>query len=140
DCRLATTSGNGDHILIMNTRVVPGTIHVGYSASATTPPYPNGIFLVGNDWRGFGFGNGGNIVYVTAARIAFLGNYFDDSTGGEHIIRVAHGERGVISHNYLGKQARTKGVLTIRANDNQLTHDFFVTDNIFVNNSDIGVG
>lgn len=115
-------TGRGVDILVLNTVVIPGTYHSGFSAGGNALDLQGldvheNLFLVGNDWRDFGFGSGGNIVFVSARRLAFLGNVMWDSTGGEHIIRVQHGEGVVVSNNKLGFQADAKGVLSLRSRD-----------------------
>jgi hypothetical protein len=108
--RILGAEGTVQDFLVLRTKVIPGSYHVGFSFSASTLNYygaelHDGVFLVENDWRDFGDGDGGNIVFMAARRIGLLGNIFDDSTGGEHIIRITHGEKGVVSYNVLGRQA-----------------------------------
>jgi hypothetical protein len=124
--------------LIMNTRVVPNTVH-GVLSSALT--FPEKTFVVENEWRDTGFGGfGGCIIFMLAKRLALLGNVLDDGSGAEHIVRLPQIEKGVISHNYFAKPKAEKTLLTIRSQDGDDSFEVFVSDNIFVSHGDEHVG
>ena len=141
------------HALVMDTKNVASTVASGFILSGSGLSYfnydlPENLFCVGNTWVDMGFGAGDNIMFVSAAKIAVLGNHFDDNEDGEHIIRLAHGEKAIISNNYLGRQSSTKQVLTIRSHDkNEVcsagcgndTKEILVSDNILVSGSDIAM-
>lgn len=120
-------------LLVMNTRSVPNTLHRMFSGAIS---FPDKLFIVENDWRDFGFGNGGVIIYTLSKRLAILGNHLEDAIGGEHIVRLVQCEKGVVSHNYFAKPRATKALLTIRAQDKGETHEVIVSDNIFVSHGD----
>ena len=145
--------GAVNNLLILRTAVVPGTYHAGLSLSGTALDYygsdlHDGVFVVENEWRDFGFGSGGTIVFMAARRMALMGNTFDDSIGGEHVIRVQHGEKGVISYNNLGRQAAAKHVLTVRSRNladscsggcGRRSKEFVISENTFLGLDDVTV-
>ena len=147
-----SSRGRPTRILIYKTSAVPGTLHSGVGLSGTLydsrdEDIADEIYVVENTWRDFGFGSGGNIGFIAAGHLAILGNFLEDSTGGEHIIRVQHGEVGVVSHNNFGRQAVTKGLLSLRSRDQndscsagcgRAAREFTVSDNIFRGASDGG--
>jgi len=66
-------------------------------------------------------GQGGNGVYISATRFAYLGNVIDDTIGTEHGMRVPYADRAVISNNLFSRAAGVdsgyggKTTLTVRA-------------------------
>jgi hypothetical protein len=60
-------------------------------------------------------GNGGNGGYIGGQRFSFMGNMIDDSTQAEHVLRLNHVYKGVVSHNTLSNPAPTKGVIKMQA-------------------------
>lgn len=128
-----------ENVLLMDTTAEEGTIHRGFSLSNSALEFAgddlhDGAFLVNNDWRKLGFGSGGNIVAAAARRLALLGNTLLDSQGGEHVVRVFHGEKVIISNNHLGICAGTKAVLTLRSSDGQTAREFVISDNVIWGN------
>jgi hypothetical protein len=126
--------------LVMNTRAVPGTLHRMFSGSVTAP---DKMFIVENDWRDFGLGttgSGGNIIFTLAKRLALLGNHLEDARDGEHIVRLAQCQKGVVSHNYFAKPRITKSLLTLRSSNGGEAHEIIVSDNVFVSHGDQHLG
>jgi hypothetical protein len=120
--------------LVMNTRVVPNTVHAAISSAVTAPEK---MFIVENEWRDTGFTEqGGCIIYMMVKRLALLGNVLDDGSGAEHVVRLVQCEKGVISHNYFARPKELKSLLTIRSKDGGETHEVFVSDNVFVSWTD----
>jgi hypothetical protein len=60
-------------------------------------------------------GGGGYLTYLGAARLAYLGNTANDSTAAEHVLRVIHLSKGVISNNTLSTPATAKHVIKMHA-------------------------
>jgi hypothetical protein len=63
-----------------------------------------------NTFRGeYGF-------YLFANRLALLGDYVNDTNGGtaQHVVRIMHSAKGVISNNTFGNPAPTKQTFTLR--------------------------
>lgn len=64
-------------------------------------------------------GAGNNGMFLQARRMAVLGNFVEDSTAGEHIVRVQYVSKGVFQANDLGLPAPgpggAKNVMTLRA-------------------------
>ncbi|MDO8413673.1 MAG: hypothetical protein Q7S51_07795, partial [Gallionellaceae bacterium] len=56
---------------------------------------------------------GGNGVFLSAQRFSLLGNFIDDSTLAEHIVRLPMIVQGVISNNTLSNQAPLKTILKL---------------------------
>lgn len=67
------------------------------------------------DFRHLVGGSGHNFFYVAAHRLALLGTVADDSTGGEHILRLPWLDRGVISSNDLGNAPNPRHVVKLHA-------------------------
>jgi len=150
---IATASSRSRDLLVLRTGAVPATLHAGlvFSGNALDgkrQDLHDGLFLVENDWRHFGRGSGGNIAFLAAARFALLGNHFEDARRGEHIVRIQHGEKGVISSNVFADQADKKSLLTIRSRDQQgdcsggcgrPSREIVVSDNVFRGTDDINL-
>jgi hypothetical protein len=62
-------------------------------------------------------GSGGNGMFLYAQRLALLGNFVEDTTAAEHVVRVQFVDRGVVQANDWGLPALTKTVFTLRAVD-----------------------
>ena len=83
-------------------------------------------------------GSGGNGMFLQATRLALLGNLVEDSTAGEHIIRIQYANKAALQANDLGLPANLKSVLTIRAVNNgtggvtgtNATDQVVITDNL----------
>ncbi len=61
-----------------------------------------------------GVNNGGNGVFMSATRFAFLGNLIDDTTNAEHGIRTPFINSGVLSNNTISNIADIRVNITIR--------------------------
>lgn len=60
-------------------------------------------------------GGGGNAVaFVAGSKMAFLGNFINDSTGAEHVMRIQHAAKSVFSNNTFSNAANGKQVFTLR--------------------------
>lgn len=53
--------------------------------------------------------------YLCAKRITFMGNYYDNQTGGEHVVRTPYVGGGVFSNNYLANPAPNKHTWQLHA-------------------------
>ncbi len=62
---------------------------------------PDGVFFVDCDCRGVPVGSGNNIVFMAAQRQAYVGCHFEDSTQGEHCVRLSTAQRLVFAHCYV---------------------------------------
>jgi PKD repeat protein len=56
-------------------------------------------------------GGGGNGSMLAGRRVLFLGNTYDDTREAEHVMRLPHLDRAVLSHNDLRRPATTKHVV-----------------------------
>jgi len=59
--------------------------------------------------------NDGNGAFISAARLSILGNTMSNATTGQHILRVAHASKAVISHNALSNPATSKHSIKFHA-------------------------
>jgi hypothetical protein len=73
------------------------------------------IAIVDSDIRRIVGGPGGNGMFLMARRLAAQGNFVEDTTAAEHVMRVQYVSGGVIQANDLGLPATLKHVLTLRA-------------------------
>lgn len=53
--------------------------------------------------------------YICATRLTFMGNWYDNQGGGEHVIRTPYVGGGVFSNNYLANPAPTKHTWQLHA-------------------------
>ena len=136
-------SGRVEELLIYRTSNLPNGISSGlifsYSLlSQRGEALHDGFYVVENRFTNVGH-NGNNGMFIATGHLAILGNFIDNIINrAEHVIRIQHGEVGVVSHNNLGRQNVAKGVLTIRSADQnatcsaacgQPTRDFTISDN-----------
>ncbi len=77
------------------------------------------IFIVECSVLKAGFGAGGNIMFVTYKQSAVLGNDFQDTRKGEHILRAGAYDNLLIAHNRLGAAAGIRSVVTLRSPDSE---------------------
>jgi PKD repeat protein len=150
---LASSTRRVRDLLIFRTNMVQNTFHAGVNFAGNNldlvdEDIHDGVFLVENDWKRVGRGAGGNIVFMAASRQVYLGNDFQDTRTGEHVMRIQHGEKGVISNNLFADQANTKGLITLRSRDQnddcsagcgRPSKEFVLSDNIFRGRDDINV-
>jgi MYXO-CTERM domain-containing protein len=107
-------------ILVMRVELAPATWHnfVLMDASQLSPKdFHERVFLVENWVPKAGFGNGGNILYIAYKDSAILGNNFQDTRTGEHILRAEAYDNLIIAHNELGGVLNTKHAITLRSWD-----------------------
>jgi len=62
-------------------------------------------------------GNGGNGLYLAAARMAVMGNYINNALGSEHGFRTAFIDRGVVSNNTVTGIPSGRAFITLRSPD-----------------------
>lgn len=60
---------------------------------------------------------GGNAMFLTATRMAILGNSLDNAGGGEHNFRSMYFDKFVLSNNTFSRPAAAKANITLRAPD-----------------------
>ncbi len=81
-------------------------------------------------------GAGGNLLYGEATDLFIAGSTFNDSTGGEHAMRLTHVVRGVISNNYIGMVPAPRLAIKLHApdfsTDPRYTEFVNISDNIIV--------
>lgn len=83
-------------------------------------------------------GKGHNFAFVAAHRLSMLGNRFQDSTGGEHIVRLTWVDRGIVSNNDFGNAPSPRHLLKIHApkfdepgvGQGKYTQQLVVSDNV----------
>ena len=110
---------------------------VGFSTSGAWPApdvVTKELAIVENHYSAGVSGSGGNCVYVHARKLMLLGNDFDRGGAMEHVVRVALGEKAVISHNRLANPAATKHHLKVHASgatDGLVSKQIVISDNWF---------
>lgn len=111
DSHIARVEGKATNLLLL--RVQGETISGGVSAPASIILYWNdndypgqdiidGLTLQECEMRTLIGGGGHNFAFIASRRFLFLGNTFNDSTGGEHVMRAEWLDRAVIAHNAMG--------------------------------------
>jgi PKD repeat protein len=134
--------------LYLRMSIEPGTFAMGV-AQAISSGNANGLFVVDCDLRKLSsVGGGGNIGYVQGRRIVILGSVFDDSKGGEHVLRIPHADGLVISNSQLSRQAVNKAVLSLRSADvggscgfcGEWTQNVVISDNLIGGSASTTVG
>lgn len=60
-------------------------------------------------------GGGGYLAFLSAARLAIMGNMLNDATAVEHVLRLPFVTKGVITNNTLGQPAPTKVVIKLHS-------------------------
>ncbi len=99
----------------------------------------DGLALSELDVRNIVGGNGGNGVYLVGRRMAAMGCSFEDSTAAEHVWRMPHIEKGLLTHNIVSKAAIGKHLLKLHGpkfddgllGNGQYTERVQISDNIF---------
>lgn len=79
-------------------------------------------------------GSGNNGLWSSDAfGFFFAGNHINDTTAGEHGMRIQGARKGAVSHNTFTDAASTKQVFTLRGNDTApyVTQYIMVSDNVF---------
>jgi len=59
-------------------------------------------------------GAGAYVAFVAGAKMVYLGNLVNDSTGAEHVMRIMYSAKGIFSNNTFSNPAPTKQVFTLR--------------------------
>jgi PKD repeat protein len=120
--RIANIQGTGINILFLRVDGTPGTVGRGFSAPLSIINLQNqdlsdGVFFWECDVRSIMGGSGCNIIAIATRRLAVLGCEFHDTTLAEHIIRIFHCDRGVISCNNMGEVSAVRLLIKCHAAD-----------------------
>jgi hypothetical protein len=99
----------------------------------------DGLTIADCEFRDIVGGGGFNISYIAAHHLMLLGNVYNNSTAGEHIIRTPWVDRGVFSNNDLGDAPSGRHVLKMHAPEfgmggigqGKYTEQVVISDNIF---------
>jgi PKD repeat protein len=75
----------------------------------------SGISIVETEFNRLVGGQGYNIAFLGARKLLFLGNHWNDATGGEHVLRIPAAKRALLAHNRLTNAARAKHVVKLHA-------------------------
>jgi len=124
DSQVVSVSGTARDLLLLRLRA--RDIGAGVVAADTLIEYWNehgypgadviDVFgIADSEFRHLVGGSGHNFFYVAAHRLALLGTVADDSTGGEHVLRLPWLDRGVISSNDLGNAPSPRHVVKLHA-------------------------
>lgn len=81
-------------------------------------------------------GGGNNMAYITAHRLALLGNYYNNSTEGEHVVRIRFTKGAILSSNDLGRANGPRLLLKLHSLDwetegQEYTENVLISDNVF---------
>jgi PKD repeat protein len=84
-------------------------------------------------------GDGHNLGFITARRLMILGSTWQDSTGGEHVLRLPWVDRGVLSSNLMGGAPSGKHVMKLHAptfdsggiGKGRYSENIVISDNVF---------
>ena len=137
----------------MRTKNVPGSYDRAVNLAGNFLDFQgedihDGIFIVENHFDDFGFSGSRSAVFLATARLAVQGNFLNDAVDGGHVVRIQHGEKGVILNNYLARQKQQRSLLTIRSRDKNSTcsagcgrdtEELVVSDNFFYTNDAISL-
>jgi hypothetical protein len=118
--------GNGtvNNITILRIRMNRGSNFI--SISASTLDYNNrngnpghvlhsGMAVVETEYERLISGQGSNIGMLIGQKTLFLGNRWNDATGGEHVLRIPAIKRALLAHNRLSNAAPTKHLIKLHA-------------------------
>lgn len=75
------------------------------------------IAVVDSNFQRLNQGSGSGGMFFQARRVAALGNFVSDSTGGEHVVRAQYINKGVFFGNDFGFPAVAKHAFTLRADN-----------------------
>ncbi len=86
-------------------------------------------------------GGGYNMAYLNGTRLVVLGNYYNNSTEGEHVMRIRFTQNSVVSSNQLGAANGPRLLLKLHAlnwgtESLEYTERVVVSDNIFQGTED----
>jgi len=141
--------GSGTVRQVLLYRLRARDIHTGFSFSPSVLDYfgipmHDQLAIADCDIAHATGGSGGNLTYIGADRVTMLGNRLWDSRDAEHVLRSPYMNRGVISHNDLRHQARTKHVIKLHAPawgaGGVYTEKVVLADNVIVGDADWSVG
>jgi hypothetical protein len=98
----------------------------------------DGLTIADCEMRAITGGGGKNISYIAAHRLLMLGNVYNDSTGGEHVLRTPWIDRGVLSSNDFGHAPKGRHVLKLHApgfarsgiGRGKYTEELVISDNV----------
>jgi len=142
DSQIIQIGGTAPDILVL--RVGGEGIGQGASAADTLVDYyhengldfqdnPDNFGFVDCNWQHLRGGSGHNFWYVAAHRLVILGTVANDSTMGEHVLRIPWADHAVISNNDLGNAPEPRHVVKLHAQttDHGTTSNHIVfSDNI----------
>ena len=122
-------------VLFLRLDGTPGTWHAMLITEETqlSPQYSGWythMFMVESTISRLGFSypskskgpgnNGANVLYLSWKESAILGNDFEDTTRGEHVIRAEQYDNLLIAHNRLGGAHSGKQVIALRSTDGHM--------------------
>ncbi len=119
-----TAGGTVSDFLLLRTSIRDVNDGLSFSLSILdwweTHGYPGqqhhrGVAIVDSSVHHVIGGRGSYNAYLATKQLIFLGNNFDDSRQGEHILRTPYVGKGVVGHNDLGRPAVTKHVVKMHA-------------------------
>lgn len=124
DSRVVSINGTAPNLLLL--RVRARDIGGGVSAPDSLIEYWNEhgypgadvadvLAIQDSEFRHLVGGGGHNFFYIAAHRLVMLGTLADDSTAGEHVLRLPWVDRGVISSNDLGNAPNPRHVVKLHA-------------------------
>jgi len=142
DSQILQMAGTAPDILML--RVAGDQIGQGASAADTLIEYyhenghpdqdnPNNFGFVDCNFQHLRGGGGHNFWYVAAHRLSVLGTLANDSTNGEHVMRIPYADHAVISDNDLGNAPSPRHVVKLHAaqsRNGQDTNHIVFSDNI----------
>ena len=114
-------NGNADQITMLRLNVhdigsgimLNGAVLTYYSSSYDIHDFDQDTIMDCAVERAVG-GAGNYIMYLYGDRLAVLGNNANDSTKAEHVTRIMHSAKAVISNNTFSNPAPTKQTFTLR--------------------------
>jgi hypothetical protein len=99
----------------------------------------DGLTIADCEFRDITGGGGFNISYIAAHHLMFLGSVYNNSTGGEHVVRTPWVDRGVFSNNDFGDAPSGRHVLKMHGpkfstsgiGQGKYTEQVVISDNVF---------
>jgi hypothetical protein len=94
---------------------------------------PNVLGIQDCEFRELVGGGGNNLTLISARRLAILGTVAQDSTGGEHVLRLPYVDRGVLSGNDLGNAPSPRHVIKMHGpnvSKGTYTERVIISDNV----------
>lgn len=117
---LVFSDDNVKDVLFLRIKNTPNSSNSGIQMGlevleVTNNPIHDGIGIFDSSLKDFGFGPGGNAIYVAARKLAIINNSVEDTISGEHIMRIQHYDGLVVSKNVLADQANAKAIISLRS-------------------------